>query len=169
MKQTSHLTATHIIYYHLCQRKLWLYHNEIKMEHNSQAVGEGKLIEQTAYKRRAARWQALDLGFLKIDHFDPKQKLVKEVKKSPKLEYAHVAQVQYYLWVLQQAGIEQVHGLIEYPRQRKTTQVTLTEEVQKNISLWEEEIHKIIQSENCPPLVRKSYCKSCAYEDFCFS
>ncbi|HRD82773.1 MAG TPA: Dna2/Cas4 domain-containing protein, partial [Saprospiraceae bacterium] len=89
-------SASHITYYHLCHRKLWMHHKGLRQEDNSQAVGEGKLIGKESYTRRATRWRELDLGFLKIDHFDAVARVVREVKKSPKLERAHVAQVQYY-------------------------------------------------------------------------
>ncbi len=138
------------------------------MEQNSEAVAIGKHIEETSYKTRASRWRELDLGFLKIDHFDPVNKVVKEVKKSPKLEQAHIAQVQYYLYTLERAGIVGASGLIEYPRLRKTREVQLTDEVRKDIEGWLAEIQRIVNQDYCPELVRKSYCQNCAYRDFCF-
>jgi CRISPR-associated exonuclease Cas4 len=110
----------------------------------------------------------LDLGFLKIDHFDPKEKLIREVKKSPKLEHAHIAQVQYYLYVLEQAGIKGVEGIIEYPKHRSTRNVELTDATRKDIKGWEAEVSRITSSAQCPELVKKSYCNNCAYFDFCF-
>ena len=168
LKTATNISATHLSYYHLCHRKLWLFHRTIKMEHTSDYVGEGKLIEEQSYARRPSRWRELNLGFLKIDHFDPKEKLVREVKKSPKLEHAHVAQVQYYLYTLEQAGITAVHGLIEYPKQRHTVEVQLTDAIRKDIQGWEAEIKRIVTLEHCPELVKKTYCGKCAYRDFCF-
>ncbi len=162
-------SASHIVYYHLCHRKLWLHHHGMRQEDNSRAVGEGKLIEKHSYARRPARWHEIDLGVLKIDHYDPRQKLVREVKKSPKLEHAHVAQVQYYLYALEQAGVEGVHGVLEYPKQRRTREVHLTESVRNEIPVWEAEIERIVQQETCPPLVRKSICARCAFFYFCYA
>lgn len=163
------ISASHITYYHLCHRKLWIHHRGLRQEDNSQAVGEGKLIGMESYARRAARWQELDLGFLKIDHFDPREKLVREVKKSPKLEHVHIAQVQYYLYVLEQAGIVGVRGRIEYPQQRRSTEVELTDEVRRDIKGWEAEIERIANLAQCPEMVKKPYCKHCAYWDFCMA
>ena len=44
------ITGTHIAYYHLCYRKLWLLTEEIRMEirTNNQSVEEGKLINETS-------------------------------------------------------------------------------------------------------------------------
>lgn len=163
------ISASHITYYHLCHRKLWLHHKGMRQEDNSEAVGEGKLIGKQAYTRRSARWRELNLGFLKIDHFDPKDRIVKEVKKSPKLEHAHVAQVQYYLYILEQAGIEGVTGLLEYPSQRRSKEVALSEEIRANIHGWLKEIDRIIRLDRCPDPVKKTYCRDCAYHDFCFA
>jgi CRISPR-associated exonuclease Cas4 len=162
------ISASHITYYHLCHRKLWLHHKGMRQEDNSQAVGEGKLLGQHTYTRRPSRWRELNLGYLKIDHFDPKEKIVREVKKSPKLEHAHVAQVHYYLYMLEQAGIPEVRGLLEYPKHRRTSEVYLTDAIRFDIRGWEAEIQRIVESPQCPPLVQKTYCKTCAYRDFCF-
>ena len=161
-------SATLISYLHLCHRKLWLHHHHIRMEHNSQAVAEGKLIGETTYQRRAKKWKELNLGNSKIDHFDPQTNTIREVKKSAKLEHAHVAQVQYYLYLLEQRGIKQAKGLIEYPKQRKTTEVILDEVSRKEVESWEAEVERIVNLSNCPELIKKSYCRSCSFYEFCF-
>ena len=139
------------------------------MEDNSQDVHHGKLISETSYSRRPSRWRELDLGHIKIDHFDPETNTVREVKKSSKLERAHIAQVKYYLYVLEQNGMENVRGLIEYPKQRKTKQVELTDQDRAEIPKWETEIKEIIARTACPPLVKKSFCKTCAFYEFCYT
>lgn len=162
------ITASHITYYHLCHRKLWLHHRGMRMEDNSGAVAEGKLIGRTVYPRRAGRWRELSLEYLKIDYFDPRARIVREVKKSAKLEHAHIAQVKYYLYALEQRGVKDVAGVIEYPKQRKTTTVQLSDSDRKDIEGWEAEIGRIVSLPDCPEIVRKSYCKTCAFRDFCF-
>ena len=171
-KATNELLAggTLIAYYHLCHRKLWLHSRHIRMENatSNTHVEEGKLLGETTYNRRPQKWRELDLGFVKIDHFDPSTNTVREIKKSPKLEHAHIAQVQYYLYVLEQRGIKGAKGLIEYPKQRKTSNVTLDAAARKDIQSWLSEIQRISQLSQCPDLVQKSYCKNCAFYDFCF-
>jgi CRISPR-associated exonuclease Cas4 len=162
------ITASHIVYYHLCHRKLWMHDRGLRQEDNSQAVGEGKLISEQTYARRAERWRELDLGFVKIDFFDVRNKIVREVKKSPKLEKAHIAQLQYYLYTLERAGITDLRGLLEYPLQRKTRDVLLDDLTRAEIRDWESAIEKIVAQDVCPELKKKPYCKECAYRDFCF-
>jgi len=162
------ISASHITYYHICHRKLWLHHRGMRMEDNSQAVAEGQLIGTTTYNRRAKKWKELSLGAAKIDHFDPQTNTIREVKKSAKLEHAHVAQVQYYLFLLKQRGIPEAKGLIEYPKQRKTREVILDHAKKKEVEVWKVDIERIVNLPNCPELVKKSYCKSCSFYDFCF-
>ena len=102
------ITATHINYYHICNRKLWLFSNGINMEHTSDIVTEGKLIGENTYTDRAAKYTELQLDGVKIDSYDARNKVVHEIKKSDKMEAAHEAQVKYYLYKLKQHGIEGV-------------------------------------------------------------
>ena len=163
-------TATQIAYLHLCHRKLWLHANHIQMENatDNVHVAEGKLIEETTYNRRAKKWKELKIGSVKIDHYDPATNTIREVKKSNKFEQAHVAQVKYYLYVLEQKGVADTTGIIEYPKQRKTTTVELAATDRNTIANWEAEVAHITSLSRCPDLVQKSYCRSCAFRDFCF-
>lgn len=161
-------TATHYAYYHLCHRKLWLFHHGIQMEHTSDFVAEGNLIDETAYAQRANKWQQIELAGVKIDYYDPKRKLIREVKKSNKREKAHIAQVKYYIYRFEQEGIPIASGLLEYPKMRETEDVFLTDEDRQEIPQNINHLIEIVEQENCPPVVKKSLCKRCAYFDFCF-
>jgi len=162
------LTATHINYYHVCHRKLWFFANGIRMEHTSETVAEGKLIGENSYPERAEKYTEVEIDGIKIDFYDAKNKVVHEVKKSDKVEKAHIAQVRYYIYKLEQQGIEGVTGLIEYPKMRERETVYLTEEDREAIKRWEVEIKTIIENEECPPLLNKPICKKCSYYDFCY-
>lgn len=58
---TLTITGTHIAYYHVCHRKLWLFANGINMEHTSDAVSEGKLIGETSYRGRAEKFTEIEI------------------------------------------------------------------------------------------------------------
>ena len=138
------------------------------MEQSSSLVAEGKFIHETTYTKRAEKFKELDFGYVKIDHFDAKNKIVREVKKSNKLEAVHVAQLKYYLYVLRENGIDGVSGVLEYPKLRMTKAVDLSEADCVEIESWIDAIEQIKALEECPAVVRKNYCKSCAYYEYCF-
>ena len=156
-------------YYLLCRRKAWFFGNGIQMEHTSDVVAEGKVISETTYGRRAAKYRELDLGIAKIDFYDAKNRVVHEVKKSNKMEHAHEWQVKYYLYLLEQAGVEGATGLLEYPKLKKTAEVQLTDEDRSHLERMLKEIRELVTDSRCPPLQKKTICRRCSYFDLCWS
>ncbi|MDX2245606.1 MAG: CRISPR-associated protein Cas4 [Bacteroidia bacterium] len=162
------ITGTQIAYLHLCHRKLWLFANGLEMEHSSELVAEGRLIGETSYAQRPEKWQEIAVAGIKIDHYDSKNGIVREVKKSRKRDDAHIAQLKYYLYVLEQHGIKISHGVLEYPKLRQTDEVWLSEEDRANIPLWEKQVREIVDLPECPVLIKKKICKKCAYHELCY-
>ena len=162
------LTATHINYSMVCQRKLWLFSNGINMEHTSDTVAEGKLIHDTSYPQRAERYTELEIDGSVIDFYDAKNKIIHEVKKSDRMENAHEWQVKYYIWLLKKNGIDGVTGIIEYPKMRETSKVELTEEDIACLEKTVAEIEQIVGMETCPQRIESKICKSCSYYEFCY-
>lgn len=163
------ITGTHFNYYLICHRKLWLFATGINMEPTSELVYEGKLIHETTYEHRSDRYREIEIDGIKIDFFDPKNKVVHEVKKSDKHDEAHVWQVKYYLYVLEKNGVTGCTGLLEYPRLHKTEEVLLTQPDREAIAEMSGEIEMIIGAESCPPRLPVSKCRNCSYFDFCWS
>ncbi len=163
------ITGTHFNYYLICHRKLWLFANGINMESTSDLVYEGKLLHETSYPRRSEKYRELGLDGIKIDYFDPKNKVVHEIKKSDKHEDAHEWQVKYYLFILERNGVEGATGVLEYPRLHKTSEVLLTIPDREAIEEMLVKIGQLISQENCPERIPVSRCKKCSYFDFCWS
>ncbi|MCB9290695.1 MAG: CRISPR-associated protein Cas4 [Lewinellaceae bacterium] len=164
------INATLVNLYHICHREMWLHHHGIRMEHTSEVVYEGKLIGETTYNERAVSNRQVELDGVKIDYYDPKTKTVHETKKSDKMEGAHVAQVKYYLYILNRNGINGAQGLIEYPRLRERTRVEFDPENDgAEVESWLADIGRILGQEQCPPVLNKPVCKRCSYYDFCYS
>lgn len=162
------INATLVNLYHVCHRELWLHANEVRMESTSETVQDGKLLHETAYPQRAERYREVLLGGSKIDFYDPKAKVVHEIKRSNKAETAHVAQVKYYLWLLEESGVPGATGLLEYPRLRQTQPVQLTAEDRLLIPEWQADIRRIIGSAQCPAVINKPICRNCSYYEFCY-
>lgn len=162
------INATHINLYHVCKRELWLHYNGIRMEYNSELVADGKLLGETSYLERAEKYTELQLGNIKIDYYDARNKVVHEIKRSDKVDYAHIAQVKYYLYRLKLAGISGATGILEYPTLRQREQVLLSNEDIESIKEWEKDIEQLCNSEKCPPTIHSKICRSCSYYDFCY-
>jgi CRISPR-associated exonuclease Cas4 len=139
------------------------------MEHTSDVVSEGKLIGETSYTDRSEKYTEVEIDGIKIDFYDARNKVVHEVKKSDKMEDAHIAQVKYYIYKLKQKGVEDVTGILEYPKLKKRHEIHLDSIDEKSIPEWENAVQQIISLDICPPLIHKSICKSCSYYDFCYS
>ena len=163
------ITGTHFNYFQLCQRKLWLFHNGMQMEHTSELVDEGRLIHETTYTFRPERYRELEIGGIKIDYYDARNKVVHEVKKSDKMEEAHLWQLKYYLYILEQCGVEQVSGVLEYPKLHKTEEVWLSAMDREAIEEMMVSIRQVLEAEICPPKLKRSRCRNCSYFDFCWS
>lgn len=164
-----HIIGTHLNYYFVCVRKLWLFANGINMEHTSDLVYEGKLIHETSYQDRSSKYEELEIGGCKIDYYDAKNKVIHEIKKSDKVEEAHEWQVKYYILVLERHGVEGVTGILEYPELRKTDKVVLSQIDRERLNEIEQEIRQIIDASQCPPCVKSKICKRCSYEEFCYT
>ena len=171
------IIATHINYYHICHRKLWLFANGISMEHNSDTVADGKLLHETSYPQRAERYTEIDISATlndgtelsgKIDFYDAKEKIIHEIKRSDKMEDAHEWQVKYYIWLLQLNGIVGVIGILEYPKLRDTKRIALAETDIVRLQKSVHDVQQIVEGEKCPPRINNKICKSCSYYEFCY-
>ena len=173
------ITATLVNLYHVCQREMYLHAWHVRMEHTSDVVLEGRLIGENAYSARAARNRELAFSlpatsvrpeiYVKIDYYDSATRTVHETKKSNKAEGAHRAQLLFYLWALEQYGVEGVQGVLEYPRLRLTEKVTLSAADRVQIEQWLRDIPAILSADQCPPVLHKPVCRQCSYCDYCYA
>ncbi|MCX6152706.1 MAG: CRISPR-associated protein Cas4 [Candidatus Kapabacteria bacterium] len=159
-------SGTHINYYLLCKRKLWLFSHNIQCEQDSDAVLQGKVLHENSYQRENKEYQ---FGPIKIDWLDLKNKVVHEVKKSDKMEDAHLWQLKYYLYYLKHNGVGEFRGELDYPKLKKKLPVNLAETDEIEIQEIIINIHDICNIELPPePLIGKSFCKNCSYYELCF-
>lgn len=162
------ITGTLFNYYQVCKRELWFHANEIRMEQTSELVAEGKFVHEESYPKRSEKYEEVEIDGVKVDFYDAKNKVIHEIKKSNKIEAAHSWQLKYYIYVFEKNGISGVSGVLEYPTMRQTETVELTDDDREKISKICGEIEQICESDTCPPIVKKGYCKNCSYYDLCF-
>jgi CRISPR-associated exonuclease Cas4 len=163
------ITGTLIQYYFFCHRQLWLHANDIRMETGFELVELGNLVQEESYQQRSEKYEQIELGPIKIDFFDKKNRIIHEVKKSSKFHETHIWQLKYYIYIFEQAGIDGVSGILEYPKERKTEEVFLSIPDRERIEELKQEIKSIVHSTNVPKVLNSSKCKNCAYYDFCYA
>lgn len=163
------VTGTIFNYFMVCRRKLWLFAHGITMEHESELVYEGKLIHENSYPERNPNYEEIELDGIKVDFYDARHHVIHEIKKSDKLEAAGRWQLKYYLYVFEMHGVKDIKGVLEFPKQRKTENVTLTDEDRQKIKDMLADIEKACEEKVCPPLLKKERCKQCSYYEFCYT
>jgi CRISPR-associated exonuclease Cas4 len=157
--------GTQVAYAIICERKLWLFSRGISMEHTSERVNLGKLLDETSFKDKE--------GFMdenvSIDFITSEEGIiVHEIKLSRAMEKAHILQVKYYLYYLKTKSVKISHGIIHYPRIKKLIKVELTEEDKENIKNILPKIRDILLLPKPPRIIRASYCSKCAYFELCY-
>jgi CRISPR-associated exonuclease Cas4 len=139
------------------------------MEHTSDLVYEGKMIHENSYPQRASKYREIEMDGIKIDFYDPVGKIIHETKKSRKEHDSHLWQLKYYIYRLERAGVNGVTGILEYPEERQTEKVLLSQADCEYIKEAESEINNMVVSDKCPGEIHTGKCKKCSYFDFCFS
>lgn len=159
------ITGVMVYYFFVCQRKLWFFSRDLNMEHDSDLVGMGKLIDETSYSREKKNImidESINIDFLKD------WKVIHEVKKSRKLDEASKWQLKYYMWLLNENGVNIQKGILDYPLLRKREEVFLNEEDKVKLQSIVKEIKDIISLDIPPEINNKSICKKCAYYELCY-
>ena len=159
------VTGIMINYYFICERKLWYFVNKINMEHNSELVEMGKLVDENSYGRE--RKSILIDEMINID-FMKDWKIIHEVKKSRKLDIAGKWQLKYYIWVLRNKGVNIEKGILDYPLLRKREEIYLDETEEQELMIVLNKIKVIINMELPPEVINKAFCKKCSYYELCY-
>jgi len=169
LSQKAILTGTQVNYYVICPTKLWLFSHFATMEQTSNLVILGRLLHEVSYPQ--FRKDLLIDQKISIDFIRKGNKLIlSEVKKSERLEKAHIVQMLYYIYYLKhQKGVKNVEGQINYPTKRKIIRVELTSEKETELKNILQKIKQIISLPKPPKPKRKRYCRKCAYFEFCFA
>lgn len=162
-----HITGTAINYLYICERKLWFFQNHLEMEHTSEYVDIGQLLHEDTYPREKRREWLID-GMVRIDFVD-KDGILHDIKSGPAMETAHVMQLCYYLYLLKQKGVTDRKGVINYPRQRQTTEVELTVDRERELETAIEKVTQIAALPTPPHADYMKICKSCSYQELCWS
>lgn len=167
-------------YYVLCPRKAWLSMQGLWMEQESTTVALGRQIDENSYEREQKEimltaeapdgtplvgkvdWARLDAGVLH------------ETKKSPSAEEAHKWQLRFYLWLLFLNEVtgpqgEPFTGELNYPKQRRTEDVRLTDAHAERLQEIVQSLRGLSRQKTPPPRrEERSFCRKCAFEELCY-
>ena len=156
-------------YFFHCKSQLWFFSHFITQEQESDLVLLGKIIGESTFKEIKAKEIVIDQK-ISIDFIRKRDSLIlHDIKKSSKFGEAHYYQMLYYLWYLKKVkGVENVKGVITYPKERKIIEVYLTQEGKHKIEHTLQKIKQIISLPKPPKPEYKKYCRKCSYFEFCF-
>ena len=94
-----------------------------------------------------------------------------EVKKSDADAEAAKWQLLYYLKVLKTKGVIR-KGKLEFAEKNKKDKkiiiIELTDEVEKELDKYIDEIEQLLNQDRIPECINKSTCKKCAYYEYCY-
>jgi CRISPR-associated exonuclease Cas4 len=158
-------TGSQINYYFVCKRKLWLFSHNIELESNSDLVLLGKILHERSYRRKSRK--EVDVERIKIDFVDNTNE-IHEVKRSRKIENAHIYQLLYYLYFLKKYANKQSRGVLNYPLLKKKVYINLTPEKEIEMEKILSDVSQIVHQTKPPDPEWKSYCKNCAYCELCW-
>jgi len=162
------IRGVEVSYYIICKRKLWLFSRGISFERFSDNVEIGKIISESFFKKE--KLKEVEIGSFKIDFIKVKDEIiVNEVKKSRSLEEAHVWQTRFYIYQLQKIGVNCKLGIIHYPKLLRKIDVELSQDDKNKLEEALLKIEEIKLLKTPPKIEEKTYCRKCAYFEFCFT
>lgn len=161
------VNGTLVWYYYICKREVWLMAHQLTPDQDDENVKIGKIIGENTYSRDK---KEIDLGNAKIDliRTEDGQLVVGEVKKSSRFIESASKQLLFYLLQLKEMGIE-AKGELMIPEERYTCEVELNEKSEAEIRATIKHIEQIVQETRPPGAVKNKYCRSCAYNEFCWA
>lgn len=153
--------------YVICPRKAWLMSRQISGDQYNEFLAIGRLYSEETYKKDK---KEIIIAGNKIDIVKEEngELLLIEVKKSSKRLEASKMQLLNYLYTLAKMG-HKVKGEIRVPKEKKVIPVEFGDSEKKIIEDLYQEVEAVIKKEKSPPKKWLGTCKTCSYNEFCWS
>lgn len=162
------VTGSLIQAYLICPRQCWLMIHQMTGDQNNDFLSIGRYIAEDSYSRAKKEINIKGIG--KVDAVETKNEFIKliEVKKSSKKLKSAEMQLIFYIYKLSKRIDKKIIGEVRIPKERKNVEIILNEENERMIS---DIINNIEELENkvIPLPEHKSYCRTCSYNEFCWS
>lgn len=160
------VNGTLVWYYFVCKREVWLMAHSLVPDQDDVNIDLGRFIHENSYIREK---KELTIGNVKVDVLSKKDGylMVGEVKKTSKYTESAKMQLAYYLLELKRHGLEGT-GVLMFPKERKRIEITLDDELIKELEKIESEILRICYAPYPEEPSKINFCKNCGYNEFCW-
>ncbi len=161
------VSGTLVQSYIVCKRQTWLMAHQIVPDQENMYLEIGRLIDEKSYERTRKKVH-FDNVVMDLIRSEDGDLVVGEVKKSSRGVESAKMQLLFYLYKLNEYGIE-ARGRLLFPEERKRIDVELDDKAVRQIESLIREIVYIINQPFPPSFKKIAYCKHCAYKEFCMS
>ncbi len=168
-EEKPYVTGTLVWYYFICQREVWLMTHQVNPDEDDSNMDLGRFIHETSYPRQNKK--EIVIGHVKLDvmRFDETGRpVIGEIKKSSHYLKSSHMQLAYYLLELKRRGIDAV-GEILIPKEKMTESVELNQALEQQLISTEQAIQTLAESVVPPEPKRIGLCRTCAYQELCWS
>ncbi len=159
--------GTWIWYYAICHREVWLMAHAITPDEDDENLEYGRFLHERAFSRDG---DEVSVGTNKMDRVvdDNGNLIVVEIKKSSRSIESARLQLANYLVDLEERGVP-AQGELRFPEEHRRETVILDDRWRHRIRETREAIAALVETQVPPPPRRISWCRRCAYRDFCWS
>ncbi|WP_027726495.1 CRISPR-associated protein Cas4 [Tuberibacillus calidus] len=167
MSFSMDVTGTHIWYFFICRRELWLIIHQIAADQDDENLDIGRFISENRYQKDK---KEMVIGNIKVDRVrkQGQQLIIGEVKKSSRFKESARYQLLFYLDTLKEMGIE-AKGELLFPEERRREVVEWTPEAKEKLDEAIQEIRRIARQPVPPPPKKINFCRKCAYREYCWA
>jgi len=162
-----HLTGNLVNAYFICKRKFWLYARQFNPDPETDLLLIGRIISEGSF-RREKKEILFDGGKIDLVKREGQDVIVCEIKKSSKGLKAAMMQLAFYFKKLREKGVH-AKGEILIPGERRKVPFELAPELEDELENGIEDMQQIMVDNNPPPILKTSFCKKCAFFEFCFA
>lgn len=161
------VNGTLVWYYYICKREVWLMAHNIEPNQDDPNIELGRFMHENSYGRKT---KEVSIGNVKLDVLSKKDGylMVGEMKKTSKYEKSAKMQLAYYLLELKRHGLEST-GVLMFPKERKRIEITLDDELIKELENLERDILRICYAPHPQEAKKIKFCRKCGYNEFCWA
>jgi len=161
------VTGTHIWYFYICHRELWLISHQIVADQDNENIQIGRYLDRETYSREH-KSLFVDNNIIDVFHDEKNQLIIGEVKKSSKYRQSAKMQLAYYIKKMKENGIN-VKGELRFPLEKTREEIILNNLIEDELNETLSEIERIVSNDLPPTQQSLPYCKTCGYLEFCWS